>query len=122
MLACGRAATPGLWHAYAYINGGGMNLEWFRRCIAGPGGEATFMTFDALNTLAEAVTPSTTDPLFIPHLGGRVCPSQPHLRGAWIGLTWEHSPGHLYRAVLEGVALEYGLYQRAVSACYPEAG
>ena len=31
ILGCGRSATPGLWHPYAYINGGGMNLEWFKR-------------------------------------------------------------------------------------------
>ena len=35
VLSCGRSAVPGLWHPYAYINGGGMNLEWFREQIAG---------------------------------------------------------------------------------------
>ena len=34
VLSWGRSAVPGLWHPYAYINGGGMNLEWFRREIA----------------------------------------------------------------------------------------
>ena len=29
ILGWGQSATPGLWHPYAYINGGGMNLEWF---------------------------------------------------------------------------------------------
>jgi xylulokinase len=33
ILACGQAATSGLWHPYAYINGGGMNLEWFRQLL-----------------------------------------------------------------------------------------
>ena len=33
-LGCGQSATPGLWHPYAYINGGGLNLEWFRKEIA----------------------------------------------------------------------------------------
>ena len=29
VMGCGASVTPGLWHPYAYINGGGMNLEWF---------------------------------------------------------------------------------------------
>ena len=33
-LGCGQSAAPGFWHPYAYINGGGMNLEWFRKEIA----------------------------------------------------------------------------------------
>ena len=56
--------------------------------------------------------------MFIPHLGGRVSPSQPHLRGAWIGLEWNHTLGHLYRAALEGVALEYGIYLQILKNLY----
>ena len=110
MLGCGRAATPGLWHPYAYINGGGMNLEWFRQTITERGEKPP--TLERLNRLAERVKPTDDLPLFVPHLGGRVCPSQPDLRGAWIGLTWDHSLGHLYRAALEGVVLEYVIYQK----------
>jgi xylulokinase len=112
-LGWGQAATPGLWHPYAYINGGGMNLEWFRTEF-GSG-----LSFDALNQQAAAVKPGTDDPLFIPHLAGRVSPSQPRLRGAWVGLTWNHTAGHLYRAMLEGVALEYGLYLKVLKELEP---
>jgi len=117
VLSCGRSAIPGLWHPYAYINGGGMNLEWFREKLAGAPGAAG-PDFEQLNTLAAAVTPSDDDPYFIPHLGGRVSPSWPHLRGAWVGLTWEHGPGHLFRSVLEGVALEYGIYLRSLAELF----
>jgi len=112
ILGCGRSAVPGLWHPYAYINGGGLNLEWFREQLAAPFGAAGAPApdLDSLNAMAAAVTPADTDPLFIPHLGGRVSPGQPALRGAWAGLTWAHGPGHLYRAMLEAVALEYGIY------------
>jgi len=67
----------------------------------------------------ETLEPATDDPLFIPHLGGRVSPGQPYLRGAWLGLTWTHTLGHLYKAVLEGVALEYGIYMRILRDLYP---
>jgi xylulokinase len=122
MLAWGRSATPGLWHPYAYINGGGMNLEWFRRELAGAGGTRATpaVGFDALDRLAGKTGAAEADaPLFVPHLGGRVCPPEPRLRGAWVGLNWSHTLGHLYRAVLEGVALEYGLYRQRIAQLCP---
>lgn len=121
-LGCGQAAIAGLWHPYAYINGGGMNLEWFRKEIANRGAAPNDapLSFKVLDSLAEASMPDTTDPVFIPHLGGRVSPSQPHLRGAWVGLEWEHTLGHLYRAVLEGVALEYGIYLHILKNLYQD--
>ena len=119
-VGCSQAATPGLWHPYAYINGGGMNLEWFRKQIAGFGMDADALSFEALNNAAAEVEPAEDLPLFVPHLGGRVSPGWPHLRGAWAGLAWKHSAGHLYRAILESVALEYGIYRDIVGQLNPE--
>lgn len=122
ILGCGQAATPGLWHPYAYINGGGMNLEWFRREIANRGRRQgkSLVSFDELNKMAQAIGFNETGPLFVPHLGGRVSPGQPYLRGAWVGLDWSQSLAHLYRAVLEGVALEYGIYRNVLGQLYPK--
>jgi len=121
MLGCGQAATPGLWHPYAYINGGGMNLEWFRRELANNGRTAgrTRLSFDKLNQLADKIPVRDDAPIFVPHLAGRVCPSQPALRGAWVGLNWSHTLADMYRAVLEGVALEYGIYRSVLGEVYP---
>ncbi len=120
MLACGRSAVPDLWHPYAYINGGGMNLEWFRRELAGGGRAAgkRLASLADLDAQAAALEPRDDLPIFVPHLGGRVCPAQPDLRGAWVGLAWDHGLPHLYRAVLEGVALEYALYQEGLCGLY----
>jgi xylulokinase len=132
ILSCGRSATPGLWHPYAYINGGGMNLEWFRSEIAGgvralgarPGGAGAGSaaveppSLEQLGELAVAVEPRGDDPIFIPHLGGRVSPSQPRLRGGWVDMSWSHGIGHLYRGVLEAVALEYGIYLQQLESLY----
>ncbi len=122
MLGCGQSAVPGLWHPYAYINGGGMNLDWFRNEIANKGNRAksSLVTLEQLNAMAAHLPESEELPLFVPHLGGRVCPSTPGLRGAWIGLDWSHSLAELYRAVLEGVALEYGVYKRVLLELYPK--
>jgi xylulokinase len=122
VLSCGQSAVPGLWHPYAYINGGGMNLQWFCRELAGAGRPGRGLDLDALDRLASAVPPTPDLPLFVPHLGGRVSPAQPRLRGAWVGLTWDHGAPHLYRAVLEGVALEYAVYQGRLQALYGGAG
>lgn len=115
VLGVGRSATPGLWHPYAYINGGGMNLEWFAEQFAGKAG------LRELDRLAAALEPAEDDPLFVPHLDGRVCPAQPDVRGAWVGLNRSHRIEHLYRSMLEGVALEYALYRQALLMCNPRS-
>ena len=120
VLSCGQAATPGLWHPYAYINGGGMNLEWFRNHIAGSGrAAARIPTLAAMDRAAAAIAPAEGLPMFVPHLGGRVSPGWPDLRGAWVGLTWAHTAAHLWRALLEGVALEYAIYRRVLLGLHP---
>ncbi len=120
ILSCGQAATPGLWHPYAYINGGGMNLEWFHGWLGMCGQRPVpRQGFDDLDRRAAMLSPNEL-PLFLPHLGGRVSPSWPHLRGAWVGLTWTHTPLHLWRSMLEAVALEYGIYKRTLLRLYPD--
>lgn len=113
-LSCSKAAVPGLWNCYAYINGGGMNLEWFVNHIVNDHRSAEKIDFAALNMLAERVNPSEV-PIFVPHMAGRVSPSMPSLKGAWVNLSWNQSPAHLYRAILESVALEYGLYKKVLN-------
>jgi xylulokinase len=121
VLSCGQAATPGLWHPYAYINGGGMNLEWFRQHIKGDGRSLpTGLKFEDLDRQAERLVPTEGQPLFVPHLGGRVSPAWPQLRGAWANLNWTHGAAHLWRAMLEGVALEYAIYKQALLRLNPE--
>ncbi|MFZ5832963.1 MAG: xylulokinase [Planctomycetota bacterium] len=119
-LGWGQSATTGLWHPYAYINGGGMNLEWFAREFMQSGKAPSQKTLERLNRLASDIAPCMEDPMFVPHLGGRMSPSEPKLRGSWAGLHWSHTAGHLYRATLEGVALEYCLYRDVLQSVNPE--
>ncbi|MFP3958669.1 MAG: xylulokinase [Spirochaetaceae bacterium] len=125
LLGCGQSVSPGRWHHYAYINGGGMNLEWFRGLLAayaaskGTGAPTTAIDFERLNEEAAALEPKMTDPYFVPHMAGRVMPSVPEVRGGWQGLNWSHSGAHLYRSMLEAVALEYGMYLRAIRSVHP---
>ena len=119
-LGWGCSAVPGLWYPYAYINGGGMNIEWFAKEFADAATSGDVATFDRLNAQASQWTPTLEDPIFLPHLSGRVSPAEPQLRGVWAGLTWTHTKGHLYRAVLEAVALEYCIYRDVLAELNPE--
>ena len=126
MVGCGRSAVPGLWHPYAYVNGGGLNLDWFAERLASgalgeAGGEPAGLgeRLAGLGRAIEALEPGLDDPYFVPHMEGRVMPSAPHMRGAWLGVTRGHGLPALYRSLLEGVALEYALYRDAVLAQHP---
>lgn len=116
-LGCGRSAVPGLWHPYAYINGGGMTLEWFRKMLVA-GGRGKSPEFAELDRAAAAIEPDPSLPMCVPHFAGRVCPAAPDLHGAWVGLSWDTTSGQLYRAILESIALEYAIYRRVLLGLY----
>ncbi|MDQ7843530.1 MAG: FGGY family carbohydrate kinase [Armatimonadota bacterium] len=117
-LLTARLVPEGLWYVIGYINGGGLNLRWFRDLLRA-GGETTW-GYETLDDRAAGVPPGADGLLFVPHLGGRVCPNRPDLRGAWVGLTWAHGIPHLYRALLEAVAYEYAIYLSVARHLVPE--
>lgn len=117
-LLAARLVPAGLWYAIGYVNGGGLNLRWWRDLLRSAGG-ADHLEYAWLDAQAGRTPPGAEGLLFVPHLGGRVCPPQPDVRGAWLGLTWTHGVGHLWRALLEGIACEYGLYLAIVRALVP---
>ena len=94
-----------------------MNPEWFVKKFGDSNGSLRFKEIEAA---VEQLEDSATLPLFIPHVAGRVMPGRPDLRGAFVGLNWDHGKEHLFRAILEGVALEYGLYKEAATALQPD--
>jgi xylulokinase len=119
-----RSVIPGLWHPLAYIAGGGLALRWYRdqfyntcRGQPLPLDEELYAEICALALTA----PAGSDGLFFsPHLGGRICPAAPEMRGAWIGFSWGHSQAHFSRALLESVALEYAWYLKIMKENLPE--
>jgi xylulokinase len=108
-----RGVIPGLFTPIAYINGGGLNLEWFKDQF----GQASFQELDRL---AETLGPGANRLLSIPHFGGRVCPNDPHLRGLWMGFSWNHRKEHFYRSLLESIAFEYAFYLKIQRDLQPE--
>lgn len=119
----GRLVPQDLRYALAYINGGGLNLRWFRDELGEKEREEAeregkdFYAF--MDQKAAAVPSGSERLLFLPHLGGRVCPNDPDTRGLWLGFTWAHKKEHFYRALLESVAYEYAFYLGIQKELFP---
>ncbi|MCS7067671.1 MAG: FGGY-family carbohydrate kinase, partial [Meiothermus sp.] len=103
-------------HLFAHADGGyhllgvtlsaAGSLEWLR-------GLFPEVSLETLLAEAEAAPLGSEGLLFLPFLAGERSPYlNPHLRGAFVGLSLAHKRGHLVRSVLEGVALSLGeVYQ-----------
>ncbi len=115
VMGCGASVTEGLWHPYAYINGGGMNIEWFLSNVLGreKNDPERFRGMENEN-----LEPKENDPVFIPHMAGRVSPSQPDLKGTFAGLSWNHTHQDMFAAIMESVSLEYGIYRNSLKGMY----
>jgi xylulokinase len=82
------------------INSSGGAIEWFRALIGG-------VAREALIAEAAAIGPGSGGVIFLPHLA-YAPPPEPDIfaRGAFVGLTGASDRASLYRAVLEGLALQ----------------
>lgn len=121
---CFRSVIPGLWYLLAYINGGGLCLRWLRDQFAQDekkeAKERGIDPYQVLNEKAERIPPGSEGLIFIPHLGGRVCPYNPYVKGSWFGFSWKHTKSHFYRAMLEGIAYEYAYYFTILKKLSPD--
>jgi len=114
-----RGAIPGQWFSLAYLPGGSL-LTWFRDAIATSNGAVSDLSYEAMSAGVDKVSPGSDGLLFVPHLGGRLLPSEPAMRGAWIGLNQHHRRVHLLRAIFESVPYEYANYLRVLLDLHPE--
>ncbi len=95
-------AAPDRWYAQAAILAGGLALRWLRDML---GMKRRADAYEHLSALAAEVPPGAEGLLFIPHLAGaRRMQGGASASGAFSGLRLHHGPGHLARAVMEGVA------------------
>jgi xylulokinase len=113
-LLCMRSVIPGIYHPLAYIAGGGLALRWFRdqfyEHLRDFAGKDESDLYDEMIAQAAEIEPGAAGLFFSPHLGGRICPSAPEMRGAWVGISWGHTQAHFLRALLESIAFEYAYY------------
>lgn len=119
------SVIPGLWNPTSFIIGGGLSHHWFQEtfCHADEAAAAQLgegkSVYDVLDANAGRLSPGSEKLFFLPHLGGRACPSNTDLKGAWFGFTWSHKREHFYRSVLEAIAYEQSLQYRNFRTIVP---
>jgi xylulokinase len=96
-----------------YVTGGllslggvlaGGSVEWFKDMLKWEGDDF----YVRMEEEASDTRPGSEGLVFIPYLMGERTPVwDAHVRGAFFGLSNVHQRGHLYRAVLEGVAYAF---------------
>jgi len=127
-----RSVIPGLWNPLAYIAGGGQAVRWFRdefhisdeRRVTSDESDTRHSSlvtrhYEEMIAAAAAIPPGADGLFFSPHLGGRICPATPEMRGAWLGFSWGHTRAHFFRAILESIAYEYAWYLRVLREYIP---
>jgi xylulokinase len=91
----------GHWYAQAAILAAGLALNWLRTLL---GLDQREDAYAYLSELAESVPLGAEGLLFLPYLAGE---RSPHMdskaAGLLLGLRLHHEPGHMARAVMEGV-------------------
>ncbi|MGB4595542.1 MAG: FGGY family carbohydrate kinase [Anaerolineaceae bacterium] len=118
------SVIPGLYNSLAYIAGGGLALRWYRDQFFNTTKGQTLPHADDLyqqmSAAALSIPPGSEGLYFSPHLGGRICPSDSQMRGAWLGFSWGHTQAHFFRAILEGVGFEYAYYLGILKQLIPD--
>src|SRR5690606_35169180 len=99
-------AVPGTWHLMGVTLAAGASLEWASRLLGGDAGSTDAPNvFERMLQRAAEAPPGSAGLLFLPYLSGERTPhADPHARGVLFGLTVGHGPGHVMRAVVEGVS------------------
>lgn len=105
-------AVPGRWHVMGVTQAAGYSLRWFRDqlCGAATNGDGNDhgsrpISYDQLTAEAAKTAAGADGLLWLPYLMGERTPHlDPDARAALVGLTAQHTRGHIVRAILEGVA------------------
>jgi xylulokinase len=106
-------APPGRWYLLGAMLSAGMALRWLRSVL---GREQA--PYAELVQLAAEVPAGSEGLVFLPYLVGERSPiMDPEAKGGFIGLALRHGPGHLVRAVMEGVAFSLRQIIDAMAGC-----
>ncbi|NLS45677.1 MAG: sugar kinase [Firmicutes bacterium] len=93
---------PGGYFVSSVLGTGSALVEWIREILAWDG---RMPDYNTLEKAAELIEPGSGGIVVIPYLTGQRSPVvNPNMFGAIIGINQGHTLGHIYRAVLEGVA------------------
>jgi len=101
---------PELYMPTGTMQAAGGSYQWFRNTLCAEEmkeAEASERDpYELLNAQVESVPPGADGLIYLPYLMGERSPYwNPNARGAFIGLSPNHTKAHMARAVLEGVTL-----------------
>ena len=107
-------AVPGYVHPCGTSQTAGSSYEWLKNEIGtlekACAAELGLNPYELMNRQVESSPPGANGIIFLPYLLGERTPRwNPDAKGAFIGLTLEHSRADLLRAVLEGVTLNLSI-------------
>lgn len=104
-------ALPGRWHLMSVMLSAASCLDWAARLTG-------LTTVPALISAAENADASADPIWFLPYLSGERTPhNNPQAKGVFFGLTHQHGPAELAKAVLEGVGYALADGMDVVHAC-----
>ncbi|WP_237480674.1 xylulokinase [Lichenibacterium dinghuense] len=108
---CG--AAPGTYMPETFIGGGTFNVSWFVDQFSDADVRPFGLQDSAeriLEIAAEKVPAGSDGLLVLPYLSGALSPYwDSDARGVFLGLSAHHGRSHMYRALLEGLAMEQRL-------------
>lgn len=100
-------APSDCWYLMGATMAAGLSLRWWRDLIGQAGNPNAY---EALSAQAAEIPLGAEGAYFLPYLVGERAPiMDARAKAAFIGLTLRHGPGHMARAIMEGVA--YSLRQ-----------
>jgi len=104
--------VPDRWIVGGAISNGGSVLRWLAETLAPELGDGAT---ERLLEEAAAVPPGSDALMMLPYLLSERAPHWSVLpRGAYVGLTHDHTRGHLVRAALEGVCQQLALVEASL--------
>lgn len=104
-------ALPGRWHLMSVMLSAASCLDWATK-LTGLG------SVPALLAAAQAAAENADPVWFLPYLSGERTPhNNPQAKGVFFGLTHQHGPAELARAVLEGVGYALADGMDVVHSC-----
>jgi xylulokinase len=88
------------WYLLGAMLSAGMALRWLRAILG-----SDRYSYGEMDRVAGEVEPGCEGLTFLPYIVGERSPiMDPRAKGSFVGLALRHGPGHLVRALLEGVA------------------
>jgi sugar (pentulose or hexulose) kinase len=97
------------------LRGGTFTVSWFLETICAGEVGSNAEKLSGLEQQAAEIPPGSNGLLMLPYWQGVMSPYwDSAARGAFLGLSGAHGRGHMYRALMEGMAFEQDLCTRAV--------